>query len=426
MRAETSGQRTLFMRDHAVLFGADWFSAERLRRIGLAWILAAAIAALFHLWSETRVGLTNGHGIPLGEDFINFWSGAVMAANGQAHAVYNFAAFHKFQLAVAGGPLELYHYSYPPVMLMITWPLAFFPYTAALVLWSMTGLAAMAFALRLVWRSSDAFLYVLAIPASFINLMDGQNGLWTAAILCAGLAWLPRRPAVSGALFGLLLACKPQLALLLPLALLAERNWRALCAMIGTAVLLGAATIPLYGWELWRAYSERVAILRHAILENGNTWPYMPSAFIMVRHLPSSVASAYAVQGLVTLVASALVVWMWSRRDRSQGTKNALLILCLLLASPYVQYYDLAVAALVPVMLLMDTREGDPKRRAIFIVAAVLLAAPAICSFLARSTGVALGWLLLLPGIWVVLRQKPWASDGAVPNFEDSLRSSTP
>jgi hypothetical protein len=310
-------------------------------------------------------------------------------------------------------------------MLMISRPLAFFPYIAALLLWSVAGLAAMAFALRLVWRSSDTFLYVLAIPATFINLMDGQNGLWTAAILCAGLAWLPSRPVVSGALFGLLLACKPQLALLLPLALLAERNWRALFAMIGTAIVLVAATIPLYGWNLWHGYSERVTILRHAILENGNTWFYMPSAFIMVRHLPASVAAAYVVQGVVTLAAAALVAWIWSRRNQPQGTKNALLILCLLLASPYVQYYDLAIAALVPVMLLMDTHEGDPNRRAIFLVGAVLLAAPAICSFLAHSTGVALGWMLLLPGIWLALRQKPWTSDGAAPDFEDGIRGST-
>jgi hypothetical protein len=413
------------MRDRSALFDADLFSPERLRRIGWAWVIAASIAATFHLWSETRAGLTNGHGIPLGEDFINFWSGAVLAANGQAHAVYDFAAFHKFQLAVAGAPLDLYHYSYPPVMLMISRPLAFFPYIAALVLWSLAGWGAMTFATRLVWPSSNAFLYTLAIPATFINLMDGQNGLWTAAILCAGLAWLPRRPIVSGVLFGLLLACKPQLALLLPLALLAERNWRALSAMIGSAIVLGAATVPLYGWNLWQAYNERVTVLRHVILENGNTWFYMPSAFIMVRHLPASVAAAYVVQGVVTLAAAALVAWIWSRRNQPQGTKNALLILCLLLASPYVQYYDLAIAALVPVMLLMDTHEGDPNRRAIFLVGAVLLAAPAICSFLAHSTGVALGWMLLLPGIWLALRQKSWTSDGAAPHFEDGIRGST-
>ena len=392
------------MRDHPVLSDTDWLNPQRLRRVGLIWLAAAAMAAVYHLWSETRVGLTNGHGIPLGEDFINFWSGAVLAANGQAHAVYDFAALHRFQLAVAGAPIQLYHYSYPPVMLMLCRPLAFLPYISALILWSLSGLAAFAFALRLFWPSRGALLYVLAIPAAFINLMDGQNGLWTAAILGVGLAWLRERPVVSGALFGVLMACKPQLALLLPLALLAGKNWKALSAMAVTVLLLMATTLPLYGWDLWSAYGERVAILRHAILENGGTWPYMPSVFIMVRHLPSSVGVAYAAQALVTLAVSVLVIRIWRQPDQSRAIKNMVLVLCLLLASPYIQYYDLAIATFVPVWQLMELPAGDPRRPAVFLAAILLLAAPAMSPLLARSTGMAAGWLLLLPALWLALQ----------------------
>ncbi len=384
----------------------DWLNPERLRRVALAWMVAAAIAGGFRVWSETRIGLTNGHGIPFGEDFINFWSGAVLAAAGKAHTVYDFTAFHAFQQAVAHGPIQLYHYSYPPVMLMISRPLALLPYILALLLWSFAGLAVFALALRLLWPTSAALLYALAIPAVFINLMDGQNGLWTAAILGAGLCWLPRRPLVSGILFGLLLACKPQLALLVPLALLAERNWRALGAMIASGMLLVTVTLPLYGWTLWTDYRERVTILRHAILENdAGTWRLMPSAFIMARSLSLSIAAAYVVQAVVTLAVSALVVWIWRRRDQARPIKNAILILCLLLASPYVQNYDLAVAAFVPVWLLAGLPEGDPRRRAVFMAAILLLIAPMMGSVLAQATGAALGWLLLLPALWISLQQ---------------------
>jgi arabinofuranan 3-O-arabinosyltransferase len=388
------------------LFQTDWLKPDRLRRIAWAWVAAATLAAGFRIWSETRIGLTNGHGIPLGEDFINFWSGAVLAAGGHAHTVYDFNIFHAFQQALVAGPIQLYHYSYPPVMLMISRALAFLPYIPALLLWSLTGLAAFAFALRLVWPSPAALLYGLAIPATFINLMDGQNGLGTAAILGAGLCWLPRRPIVSGILFGLLLACKPQLALLLPLALLAERNWRALGAMVASSALLVTVTLPLYGWTLWTDYRERVTILRHAILENdAGTWRLMPSAFIMARSLSLSIVTAYAVQAVVTLTVSALVVWIWRRRDQARPIKNAILILCLLLASPYVQNYDLIAAAFVPVWLLMGLPEKDPRRPIVFLAAILLLIAPMMGSVLMQTTGVAWGWLMLVPPLWIAWRQ---------------------
>lgn len=258
------------MSGRPLLFETDWLNPARFRRIALGWLIAAALGVVYHIWLRTRMGLTNGHGIPLGEDFINFWAGAVLAASGKARAVYDFIAFHAFQeAALAGAYIQLYHYSYPPVMLMISRPLASLPYIPALLMWSLAGLAAFALALRLLWPGSSTLLYALAIPATFINLLNGQTGLWTAALLGAGLCWLPRRPLVAGALFGLLLACKPQLALLVPLALLAERNWRALGAMIASCMLLVTATLPLYGWTLWIDYRERVAILRHAILENN-------------------------------------------------------------------------------------------------------------------------------------------------------------
>lgn len=394
------------MSGRPLLFKTDWAAPDRLRRIALAWVGAAALAAIFRVWLETRVGLTNGHGIPLGEDFINFWSGAVMAATGKARAVYDFNAFHAFQQTIVRGPIQLYHYSYPPVMLMISRPLAFLPYLVALLLWSLAGLAAFAFMLRLVWPAPAALLYALAIPATFINLLDGQNGLGTAAILGAGLYWLPRRPVVSGALFGVLLACKPQLALLVPLALLAERDWRALGAMIASSVTLALVTLPLYGWTLWADYRERVAILRHTIMENNaGTWRLMPSAFIMARSLSLPVVEAYAIQGIVTVIVSGLVIWVWHQRDQARPIKNAILILSLLLASPYVQNYDLAIAALVPVWLLMGLPENDARRRAVFMVAIILLVAPMIGSVLYQATGVALGWLLLVPALWVAWQQ---------------------
>ena len=66
-----------------------------------------------------------------------------------------------------------------------------------------------------------------AFPAVFINLGHGQNGFLTAGLLGAALLSLPRRPLLSGILFGLL-AYKPQFGLLIPVALLVAGQWRAI------------------------------------------------------------------------------------------------------------------------------------------------------------------------------------------------------
>ena len=88
------------------------------------WIAIAAAVFLFDLFQQTKLGLTNGTGRPLGDDFVNYWSAAKLASLQRASEVYDWMAFHRFQESVAGGPLDFYHYSYPPVLLLLTLPLA--------------------------------------------------------------------------------------------------------------------------------------------------------------------------------------------------------------------------------------------------------------------------------------------------------------
>jgi hypothetical protein len=377
------------------------FETARLQRIAVVWLIAVVFGGGFHVWDETRFGLTDGRGHPLGEDFINFWAGAALAARGLAHRVYDFGACHAFQVAQVGHAIQLYHYSYPPTMMLVSLPLAWMPYPVAWVVWSVAGLAAFAATTRAIWPSRQAVLYALAAPAAFINVMDGQTGLWTAAIFGAGLINLQRRPYLAGALLGLFV-CKPQLALMLPVALAAGRQGKALLAMALSAGAIALLTLPLYGLGLWRSYSALALILRHIDLESGESWQYMPSVFVMVRHLGAATGVAYAAQAIAAVAATAMVVVVWRGRA-SAPVKSASLALGTLLASPYVHNYDLALAALVPLWQLTALRDDDPRRLKALIAATLLLLAPILVPVLAWRTGVALGWLLLAPALWLTL-----------------------
>lgn len=63
---------------------------------------------------------------------------------------------------------------------------------------------------------------------------------------------LERSALLAGILFGLL-TFKPQLGVLLPLALLAGRQWRAFIAAAATAAVLFAASVILFGANVWLA-----------------------------------------------------------------------------------------------------------------------------------------------------------------------------
>lgn len=287
-------------------------SAPRLRRLATFWSLAAVVLVIWRAFSEMRLGLTDGVSHPVGEDFINFWSGAALAAQGHARLAYDLQKCHDFQVSVVGHAIQMYHYSYPPTMMLLTAPLGVLPYGMALIAWSLLGLTAFGRAAYLAWPGRDALLFAMAAPGTVVNLMDGQTGLWTAAILGGGMLCLDRRPLLAGGLLGLLI-CKPQIGFLIPLALLSGRRWSALFAMAAIAAALLGASIFCFGVDLWKDYAQLAQFLRRFDLESGESWEYMPSLFMMLRRWGVDVASCYLAQAALAAGVGG------SRRDRGAG-----------------------------------------------------------------------------------------------------------
>ena len=198
-------------------------------------------------------------------------------------------------------------------------------------------------------------------------------------------------------LFGLLIF-KPQLGLLLPLALLAGRQWRAILAAAITALLLVAASVLLFGRELWPTYLVHAEVLRHVILEDATgVWHRMMSVFVAARRLGADVPMAYAVQAVVGLAAAVVVLLAWWR-DAPAPARNALLVLGTCLATPYLQDYDMVVGAFVALWLLTGPY---PRTTAVWISIGLVLLGPFVNSALAHLTGVELGPLFIAPAFIV-------------------------
>lgn len=374
---------------------AELLTPARLRLVARCWIVIAALAYVVDLLGRTRVGLTDGIRSPFGDDFINYWSGAYLALHGRAAEVYDFAAFHDFETLVVGPHIDFYHYSYPPVLLLLTAPLALLPYVPALFAWIAATWYGFYRALKLA-AGDNALLLSLALPAVFINAIGGQNGALTAALLGGGLLLVDRRPVLAGILLGLLIY-KPHLALMLPVAMIAGGRWGVIAAAGATAALLIAASVVVFGPTVWMEYQHNLAVLRVVILEDGTgVWHRMVSVFVFARRLGGGVGVSYLLQAVFAVAAALVVGWSWLR-DVPAHVRNALVVVGTCLATPYLQDYDLVVGAFVAVWLKNAQQQSQIAGRWFDASAALVLLLPIVAPSLAKFSGLDFGPLFLIP-----------------------------
>ncbi|MBV9747217.1 MAG: DUF2029 domain-containing protein [Acetobacteraceae bacterium] len=369
-----------------------------LRDAARVWVALASVYYALDLLRQFRDGFADATGRAFGEDFINYWSGAFLALHHRAFDIYNYPVYHAFQQTVVGPGVGPYHYSYSPVLPLLSAPFALVPYVPALGAWLAASWLAFLAALRAAAAGRGALLLGLAAPAVFINAWSGQNGAWSAALIGGGLVLLDRRPVAAGILFGLQIY-KPQLGLLLPIALAAGGHWRALLAAAATAMTLLIASVAAFGIVTWGDYLRVLAILREIVLEDGaSVWHRMVSVFVLARRLGADVPLAYLVQALVGAAAAGVVALGWFRNSSPAG-RNAALVAGSFLATPYLQDYDLVAGAIVAAWLTGP--EVPDRLRPAGRAAALMMLLAVFAGFLAKLTGLQLGPLLFAPSFIV-------------------------
>ncbi len=307
---------------------ASWLNRRRLRDYSTMLIAAYAAAAL---WALTGYGINDPLGRPVGTDFLSFWTVSSALQHDQAPAIYAPERLAQLEHAADPDTDELFYaWAYPPIALLLVYPLALLPYLWSLALWLALGLGLY---LAVLWRIMPRPLTLwagLAFPAVFVTVSHGQNGLLTAGLL----GW---------ALLGLL-SFKPQLGLLVPFALAAAAQRRTIAAAALTVLGLSAASLALFGSALWSDFLASLPFAR-AMLELELV-PYykLQSVFAATRLLGGSIGLAYALQGLVAAGAASLAVWAW-RQPVAQDLKNAALMTASLLATPFMLDYDMTLLA---------------------------------------------------------------------------------
>jgi Glycosyltransferase family 87 len=140
-------------------------------------------------------------------------------------------------------------------------------------------------------------------------ILAGQNTFLSIAFLYGGLRLLERAPAAGGILLGLL-SFKPQIWILVPLALLAARQWRALPWSLGTVAALALASLALFGLDFWIAFFDvaRDAGSRHLMDDMLELMIFqMTTLLAAARLIGLPLAAALAIQLAGALLAAAAV-----------------------------------------------------------------------------------------------------------------------
>ncbi|WP_213738183.1 glycosyltransferase family 87 protein [Bradyrhizobium sp. dw_411] len=387
-----------------------WLTAARIRGYSLI-LLGISVIALVG-WTLLSDGLIDRNGKPIGTDFSSFYAAGSLVLDGRAGDVYNMAAHYAREQQIFGQATPYYGWLYPPIFLLLAVPLASMPYPVALAVWqfgsfafylAVIGLIVGGIGKRRAAIGSTWLLVAAGFPAVLINLGHGQNGFLTAGLFGAALLALPSRQILAGVLFGLL-AYKPQFALVIPIALLAAGQWRAIFAAGITVVALVAVTSLIFGFDLWLAFAASTETSRKLLLEQGDVgFEKLQSVFAAVRMWGGGIPFAYAIQGIVSIAVVCGTAWIWSSAC-NRDLKSALLAVATLLASPHVLDYDLVVLA-VAIAFFVRHGIGHGFRDFEISVLAAAWIVPLLSRGIAGITGIPLGLLVLLALYVVTLRR---------------------
>lgn len=283
-------------------------------------------------------------------DFRVFWAAGRLALEGEPLAAFDMArlgAVHNIK------PEAWMPWLYPPGYLLALMPFGAMTFANSFLMSTflsvvLIGLAVRPFSAGLI----PVWLALTLAPAYVPSLILGQNSLfWLAGFLAAIAALQKGRWVLAGVFIGCL-TLKPQLGLLIPVALLAAGLWRTILSAIVTTAVLAIVPTFIFGLDYWPALAARLA-------EHGENVVYsIVDLFLMVGPLylltlmGVAVDVALKLQWVIVAVMVGIVFILWRSRRVDFDTKVAGLMLAMLLSAPYLWYYELAMMVAIGLFMV--------------------------------------------------------------------------
>jgi hypothetical protein len=268
-------------------------------------------------------------------------------------------------------PLSFHPWLYPPTFLLLLIPFGLLSFASSYAVFLLVTLA---FLLVTIWccveRGYRRWLHVFSLlfaPAVSFTVGTGQNSFLTSALLVGGFGLLRRRPGVAGVLLGTL-TYKPQLWLMVPIALVAAREWRALLSTIAAAAALGFSSLAVFGIKLWWVWGGLMTDPPSEFYQKWLKWGRLhgESVYTNLAVLGASPPFANAGQAAALLLAAGCVWWSF-RRPIPNDLRLVVLLAATVLAAPHVTNYD-TVLLVIAATSLFAIALGEGFRRGELIV----------------------------------------------------------
>jgi hypothetical protein len=308
--------------------------------------LPAMTIALLYLFIAV-VALVTMLGDPYQMDFVAYWAAAQLTLDGNPAGAYALDVHRAVELSAIQlrGALP---FSYPPCFLLLLAPFGLLSYPVAAFDWVLLSFAAYGAALRR-WAPAMPWL-ALSFPPLLVNVVTGQAGFLVASLFVGAMALLPKRPLAAGLLLGLLVV-KPQLGLVLPFALAAGREWRAIAGAAASALGLVLLSLLVFGWSPWSAWLGNAGLIASIASDGLAGWHRMASVYGALRLVGVPSSAAWLVHAAIALAAAAAACWTWHRKA-PLGARAGALAAATALASPYLFVYD-TLLLVVPFLWLV-------------------------------------------------------------------------
>jgi hypothetical protein len=309
----------------------------RLRRehgITAALGLSVVLALVDLQWSYTL-----HYKLPQPDFYVYYLAAQLGRAHGWA-AMYDPAVFLPPVTNAVGKPLP---YLNPPELAWLVMPLSYLPYTLAGWIWTGLLVAALGLTWYLVAPGRGLVRLIHGVGAAallpvFVGVLFGQVSLIVVASVAISW-WLVTtgRPWLAGlALSALIL--KPQMAFLVPLALLLSGYGRVALAWLAISVPLAVVTLLATGTAVFHHVSESLHLV------SGVPGPIQSS---LLRQLPLPLA----IIGIVLVLGISALI-LWRARGSGPSLPIAVGLITSMLVSPYVNFYDLSGLVLAAWLIL--------------------------------------------------------------------------
>jgi hypothetical protein len=318
-------------------------ASRRWRNLGLA--AAATTAVLFALFDLYQWALAYA-GDRFHNDFTFYAAAAKIGLADGWSSIYDLS-LQQAQLDAMGSRItiaELARYISPPPVAWLALPFTALPYEVAYWIWSALLLTAL---VATWWLAAPgggrARLIFLAAAVGWLpviyGLQLGQPGIFVALGVAASYALLKaKRPLWAGIALGAL-ALKPQLAFLVPAALLFARHDRAFAGSVLSLGALAVLSALALGTSGLADYQARLNFAASVPVNRDLTLAYFLGAGSMTR-----------------VVEVAIGLWSLVLAYRTRGRGVEWLYACALvggmLATPYMHLDDLAMVGLAAWLLL--------------------------------------------------------------------------